>query len=114
MKLGRQTTPPVKRAANSHLEPLLPAELPIAPPSYELSPLVPLWPMYGNDRLSDCACAAPGHMMEVFTDQVDGSARTLSDNDIIALYETQGYNPADPSTDQGCNMLDVLKAWRKI
>jgi hypothetical protein len=90
----------------------LPAALPTPPPlPIDASEGVATWPMYLNDRLGDCACAAPGHMEEVFSKAV-GTPRMLEDSDILALYELQGYNPADPATDQGSDMGHVLQDWR--
>jgi hypothetical protein len=67
--------------------------------------------MYLNDRLGDCACAAPAHMEEVFS-RATGKTTLVEDSDVLALYELQGYNPADPSTDRGSDMGNVLHDWR--
>jgi hypothetical protein len=67
--------------------------------------------MYLNDHLGDCACAAPGHMEEVFS-KATGAPRMLADEDILALYELQGYQPGNPATDQGSDMGHVLQDWR--
>lgn len=67
--------------------------------------------MYLNDRLGDCACAAPAHMEEVFS-KATGAPRLLEDGDVLALYELQGYNPSDPNTDRGSDMGHVLQDWR--
>jgi hypothetical protein len=32
---------------------------------------------------------------------------------VVRFYELQGFDPADPSTDRGADMLSVLGAWRK-
>lgn len=61
-----------------------------------------------NDALGDCTCAGWGHQVQVWTFNASGQMLTLSDADIEALYETMGYNPSDPSTDQGCVEQDVL------
>jgi hypothetical protein len=58
------------------------------------------WGMMGNDRLGDCTCAAMGHAVQVITCNGDGLV-TPSDALIVQMYEQSGYNPADPSTDQG-------------
>lgn len=98
------------------------AGLPQYPASYDLSPAVSDWPMYLNDRLGDCAIAGPAHMVEGWTANVaailaavgkPGAPVRLTDADVQAAYSAVGgYRPGDPSTDNGCNMLDVLNYWR--
>lgn len=67
----------------------------------------------GNDRLGNCTCAAAGHLIQGWTGNATGTPIVLSDNDIVLAYEAVGgYNPADPSTDNGCVELDVLNYWR--
>jgi hypothetical protein len=66
------------------------------------------WPMYGNDTLGDCTCAAVGHMIEVWT--ANASKLTEVPNAaVIELY--RHFNPG--KEDNGCNLLDVLSWWRK-
>lgn len=68
------------------------------------------WGMMLNDTLGDCTIAAVGHAMQVFT----LGKLTVPDSVILSYYEKWcGYNPADPSTDQGGIELDVLNDWRK-
>jgi hypothetical protein len=52
-------------------------------------------------------------MEEVWTALVDGAPHEASDQEVLALYETQGYNPSDPSSDQGATLVGVLTSWRK-
>lgn len=66
-----------------------------------------------NDQFGDCTCAGIGHMIQAWTANC-GSQVVLADQDILALYEKAcGYNPADPSTDQGGVEIDVLNYVRK-
>jgi hypothetical protein len=70
--------------------------------------------MMGNDRIGDCTCAAIGHGIQIRTANANQEI-TLPDSDIIKAYsDITGYDPADPSTDQGANMLDVLNYARKV
>jgi hypothetical protein len=70
--------------------------------------------MYGNDSIGDCTCAAVGHLIQAWTAYSAGSPVTVADSDVIGTYEAvTGYNPADPSTDQGAYIQDVLAYWRK-
>jgi hypothetical protein len=67
-----------------------------------------------NDQLGDCAIAAPAHQEQVWTLNASQEV-TIPDRDILKAYEAvSGYKPSDPNTDNGCNMLDVLKYWRTI
>jgi len=73
---------------------------------------VPAFPMFGNDELGDCVIAAAGHLIQDWTANAE-SLCTPSENQILAAYEdVSGYVAGDPSTDNGCVMLDALKYWR--
>lgn len=65
-----------------------------------------------NDRLGDCTCAAMAHLVQAWT-LANGSEVIPTEADVLAAYEQAcGYNPADPSTDQGGIELDVLNYWK--
>ena len=67
--------------------------------------------MYLNDQLSDCTCAAVGNQIITWENNVNNN-NILSNNDVLGLYElVGGYNPNDPTTDQGCVETDVLNYW---
>ena len=69
--------------------------------------------MMGNDRLGNCTCAGMGHAVQIVTANANPPEVTLSDQDILLAYEACcGYDPADPSTDQGGNELSVLSYWK--
>jgi hypothetical protein len=85
--------------------------LPPVPEAADFMSKVPSWPMYANDTLGDCVAAAPGHQIEGWTYSAGkGSIPTLAD--VIKFYEISGYNPSDPSTDQGWSILPMLKNFR--
>jgi hypothetical protein len=72
------------------------------------------WGMLANDRYGNCTCAGVGHKRigDVYVNQ--GKALTVTDTDALALYSAvTGFNPDDPSTDQGAVCQDVLDYWRK-
>ena len=71
------------------------------------------FPMMGNDQLGDCVAAAAGHMIQNWS-AYSGKDFTPTLEDIITFYEFSGYNPNDPSTDQGWELLPALKAWRNF
>lgn len=71
------------------------------------------WGMMRNDTLGDCTAAAAGHAEELWT-TYGGAPWTPTDDDVLAFYSgSTGYDPRDPSTDQGGIMQDVLAYWRK-
>jgi hypothetical protein len=84
---------------------LLPA-LPAAKPTVDWLSAVPWFPMYGNDIHSDCAMAAIGHMVQVWSANV-GNLETPSEDEILQVYRVLSPN------DDGCVLLDVLKYWRQ-
>jgi hypothetical protein len=66
-----------------------------------------------NDQLGDCTIAGCGHAVQVWSAAL-GQELTIGDADILKAYESwDGYNPKDPSTDQGGVELEVLANWRK-
>lgn len=110
VKLGRLRSPFDRRALwlNDYTQPTLPPE----PVACDYSKAVTDWGMMLNDSLGDCAIAAPGHMEMGWTANA-GNLYVPTDADILTAYEAVGgYSPTDPNTDQGCNMLDVLKYWK--
>ena len=61
------------------------------------------WICWWNDSLGDCVCEDSGHELMLHS----ANAATIiipAAQDILQLYEAVGgYNPSDPSTDQGCD-----------
>lgn len=113
IKLGKA---PVRHDSRTfQLAKYLPATaIPTPPASEDFSKKVTQWPMMLNDNLGDCTCACVGHMIEQWTTYSAAKPTVLPDNTIEKLYEAVGgYNPADPSTDRGAVILDVLNYWRK-
>jgi len=85
--------------------------LPRIPRDVDRESKVSNWPMYMNDQLGDCTCAAVGHQIQAWT-AFAGSEATIADSDVLNLYEkVGGYVPGDPSTDNGANIQDVLTYW---
>lgn len=75
-------------------------------------PSPPTIGMLMNDTLGDCAIAGPLHQEEIWR-FANGIDYLPTDEDALDAYEQiGGYNPADPTTDGGCILLDVMKAWR--
>ncbi len=102
---------------------LLPAVLPPSPPPesswvVDCTHITP-WTMALNDQLGDCVIAAMAHMVQQWTfyvqeKRLSGATTVIGDSIILKAYEdVGGYRPNDPSTDNGCVMLDALNYWRK-
>ena len=109
-KLGKA---PVKHDPRTLLLTKYVRALPAPPPSADWTAKVAAWPMMANDSVGDCTCAAAGHLVELWTAYA-GSPVILDDATVLAAYSAiTGYNPADPSTDQGAAELDVLNYWRQ-
>lgn len=83
--------------------------LPQAPIGYGHTSLIqnPLG-MLGNDNVGDCAIAGPAHE-HMLTSAAGGKQITFTTEGVLSIYSAiTGYNPNDPSTDQGSNVRDVL------
>jgi hypothetical protein len=88
--------------------------LPPAPDAVDWAKDLTAFPMYANDVIGSCAIATPAHMVRAMSAS-DGKLREPSEADVVAGYQlVGGYRPGDPSTDNGCIMLDVLNHWRKV
>lgn len=69
--------------------------------------------MYGNNTLGDCTIAGAAHHEGVWTFKTSGTERLIPETSIVSAYSAvSGYVPGDPSTDNGANMLDVMKLWK--
>jgi hypothetical protein len=93
---------------------LLPKGLPPPPLmlDYYTTPTVqPLSQMYGNDTVGDCVEAEMLHTVGVLTGNA-GSGAVFTTDQAISLYSSiTGYNPSDPSTDQGTDIPTALSYW---
>lgn len=71
------------------------------------------WGMMANDQYGCCELATCGHLVQTWTANT-GMEITPTDEQILAAYSAvTGFNPADPSTDNGTVVLDALNYWRK-
>jgi hypothetical protein len=71
------------------------------------------WPMYGNDQYGDCVFAMLGHAIETWTANA-GSISLVTNQDVLQGYsDVTGFDPSDPSTDNGTVVQDALSWWRK-
>src|SRR5262249_6923020 len=104
LKLGRNKRDPDPRtlvlAKYLNLE-----KLPVAPASADYATKLHTWPMYGNDTLGECTCAAAGHMIQAWTAN-DSTIHTPTTASVEKMYWATG------SQDDGRNELDILNYWR--
>lgn len=111
MKLGRRAIKTDSRTLKMarYLSPTLPP----APPAKDWTRGITSWSYMLNNTLGDCTIAGIGHAIQVWSAN-NGAEITIPDSVILRYYETwDGYNPADPSTDQGGIEIDVLRNWQK-
>jgi hypothetical protein len=67
-----------------------------------------------NNRLGDCTAAGAGHFIQTWT-AANGAEVIPTDQQVIDFYSgSTGYNPVDPSTDQGGVEADVLAYWQRV
>ena len=109
MKFGRNR--PLARGFRFKFASYALAALPTAPATCNFAvklALAILADIMGNDTRGNCTCAAIYHYIGVVTANV-GAAFHATLQQVIALYEkVGGYNPNDPSTDQGADEVTVL------
>lgn len=111
MKLGRKAIKTDSRtlALGDYLKPSLPPP----PPAKDWTCGIVNWGVMMNDKLGDCTIAGCAHAIQVWSACL-GKETTVGDNTVLSFYEKwDGYNPADPTTDNGGIELDVLNNWRK-
>jgi len=69
--------------------------------------------MLGNSQYGDCVEAGYAHQVQIWGDN-SGHPFVPDDADTLAAYTAiTGFNPNDPSTDQGTDMLKALGYWKK-
>ncbi len=89
-------------------------KLPAAPSARDWTHAAPAWGLFQNSTVGDCTCAARAHLLQSEAANT-GRQITITDADVIGAYSAvTGYNPADPSTDNGAQMIDVLRYERNV
>lgn len=114
-KLGCTRSPHDHRTVRLELYMNLSA-LPEPPESVDWASKVQEWGWLLNDKIGCCAIAGPAHGELAWTanDSDSGGAYCPSEADVLRAYsDVSGYRQGRPSTDVGCNMLDVMKYWVK-
>jgi hypothetical protein len=86
------------------------------PPAVDYYSQVPpqTWGMDGNDAVGDCTCAEVDHTTKARQIAAGNAEVQSRAAEVLAAYSAiTGYNPNDPSTDQGAEMQAVRDYWRK-
>ena len=112
--VGGRKRPTQMRASHPHLfRGLRAIQLPPAPDfDNTQSAKVALADILGNDTLGDCTAAGAGHIIDSATAGA-GAPVAITHDQCVSFYSlSTGYNPADPSTDQGGDEVTVCQTWQ--
>lgn len=96
------------------IHPMAAAPLPPAPPAVDYTQNISpdAWPMYDNDKIGDCTVAAAAHLIQLYTSYTKPNTLLVSQDEVNHVYsEVSGWNPNDPSTDNGAVEANVLNFW---
>ena len=86
--------------------------LPTPPTAIDNSTLIANWTMDLNDQYGDCTIASAAHLVDLWN-AANKNPSIVPNDQVLSAYEAVGgFNPKDPSTDQGCALLDVLNYWK--
>lgn len=66
------------------------------------------WGMLGNDTVGDCACAGIMHLVQAQSANAGAPLHSTTAQTLALYSAVTGYNPNDPSTDQGTVLADLL------
>jgi len=86
----------------------------VKPVGWEYAPPAGGLQMLANDRLGDCAEAGAYHFIQASTANTDNPLYGTEQQCIDLYSAVTGYDPNDPSTDQGTVLLDLLNYWKTI
>jgi len=82
------------------------------PKTYGHDKLINTWDMLGNDQYGDCVWAGAGHETMLWNKEADKNI-VFDDKAVLSDYSAvTGFDPNDPSTDQGTDM-QVAASYRR-
>jgi hypothetical protein len=67
----------------------------------------------GNDQYGDCTCAGVMHLIQAQSYNVGRPIQPTTEEALALYTAVTGFNPDDPSTDQGAACTDVLTYWQR-
>lgn len=91
---------------------ITPHKLPPPPEEFGHESLIPNWGMLGNDQVGDCAIAGPFHALMLWNAEGKKPIHVDTPCTLRAYSAITGYDPTNPSTDQGSNVQEVSEYWR--
>jgi hypothetical protein len=110
-KLGRKAVKTDSRTLRLGL--YLGRGLPTPPPALDWTKGITQFGVMLNDQIGCCTIAGVAHAVQVWSANASSEV-TVPDSTVLSYYEQwDGYDPSDPSTDQGGIELDVLNNWKK-
>lgn len=111
-RLGKR--PYVRDPRSLRLADYLTDAAPPPPAEKNWSDAVSAWHMYLNNEIGDCTVASAAHLIELWTAAGQHYEATVTDAEVLGAYSTiTGYNSADPATDQGAEVVQVLRYWQQ-
>lgn len=90
------------------------AVLPLIPEVFGHDNLVSEFGMLGNDTVGDCVFAGAAHETMLWNREVGRDVEFTTDTVLAEYSKLTGYNPEDPSTDQGTDMQAAASYRRRI
>lgn len=113
MKLGK--TPARANSVSFRLRDYLSLpSLPTPPAEAGHQALVTNWDMLGNDAAGDCVLAGAGHETMLWNREAKRTVLITKEDALSDYSAITGYNPNDPSTDQGTDMQVAASYRRKV
>ena len=84
----------------------------VAAQGWEYAPNLGALDILANDQLGDCAEAGAMHLIQAETANAGNPLHATTQQTIELYSAVTGYNPNDPSTDQGTDLLSLLQYWK--
>ena len=114
LKLGKQPAAP-KPTDFKFSEFAATIKLPTVPSRFGHGSAYSDWKMLGNDRYGDCVWAGAAHEHMLINKVVHGIDVPFDDTAVLGDYAAAtGFDPNDPSTDNGTDVHQALDYRRKI
>jgi hypothetical protein len=112
LKLGKTPARPgaVKLKFANYLDTTV---LPKPPTTFGHERLVTQWGMLGNDNAGCCVWSGAGHEVMLWNREAGKSVNITTTSTLRNYSLVTGYDPNDPSTDQGTDMEEAAKYRRK-
>lgn len=112
LKLGKKPARPdaVKLKLANYIDT---TALPTPPAEFGHERLVNQWGMLGNDQYGDCVWAGASHEVILWNREAGKTVNITTQSTLKNYSQVTGFNPNDPSTDQGTDMEVAAKYRRK-